>query len=145
MRSDDLIEAVEGDAKGTYTRPEVLKLLRAASNIRDTIRVEHIRRGDVFWHHLVGGKVRPWLCLRVNDGLVTAVALSSGDKAPRMIQSEARNWPGAWIGTAVCLIEADTARMAVSRPYDNADHINQIEDRLEGLLALGGKRRRAKK
>ena len=126
--------------KSNYTKGEVRHILNDASQktggCTSTTDVDKVRRGDVFIHKLVGGKVRPWIVLSVRSGLVAAVSMSSGDSAPRMIKGKCRLWPGSWIGTTVSLFEEDTARQCVSRPYTNSKHLREVEAHIAELYGL---------
>lgn len=144
-----LMQEVDGVSKSNYTKGEVKTILNniaqtcgesvatpEAEGCRAPAEITSIRRGDVFIAKMVGGKVRPWIVLRVSDGIITAVAMSSGDKAPNMIRSQCRLWPGNWIGTTVSLFDASHARQEVTRPYTNAKHLREIEMHLVQSFGL---------
>lgn len=141
-----LMDEIEACKQGTYTKGEVKTLLNHifmirpadgrpqgvpeswdADGCRSPARVTSLQRGDVFIAKTVGGKVRPWIVLRVQDEVVSAVAMSSGDKAPRMIQSKCRLWPGGWIGATITLFDVEVAVSEVTRPYTNFAHLAEIE------------------
>lgn len=89
--------------------------------------LDELRRGDVFISKAVGGKVRPWIVLRISDETVTAISMSSGDKAPNMTRSECRYWPGSWIGSTLAQFPSETALAEVTRPYTNSAHLKEVE------------------
>ena len=136
MQRDDAVKAISENVKDKYSKAEVLNLLRALEKDHESTVVEELRRGDVFWHKLVGGKIRPWIALSVRSELVVAVAMSSGDSAPRMIQAQCRYWQGSWVGTTTTLVNAEEAQKSVTRPYTNLDHLTEIEARIAGLYDL---------
>ena len=147
-RATRLMEEVRGSELATYTRGQVIDVLNSVAAAGHTCAdslttVHHMQRGDVFIAKLVGGKVRPWVTLRVFDALVVAVGLSSGDSAPRMVKSQCRFWPGAWIGTTVSLFNEESVRHSVSRPYTALKHLREIEGGLAGLFGL--RRQRVRK
>lgn len=140
---DEVHKAVSEAVKGTYNKADVLKILLSLEALHETTVVDDLRRGDVFWHKVVGGKKRPWVTLSVRSDLVVAVAMSSGDSAPRMIPAQCRFWAGTWLGTTTTLVEAETARQAVTRPYSNLDHLRELEAHiaeLQGLRPFKGRR-----
>lgn len=144
-RAERMICEVRDDDRQSYTKGEVAEFLSrivAAGNTSadSLIEVARMQRGDVLIARLVGGKIRPWVTLSVKEGLVTAVAMSSGDKAPRMIQSQCRLWPGGWVGTTVSLFDEAIVRLSVSRPYTAATHLREIEGRLASLYGLRRKK-----
>ncbi len=140
---DILQEAVAENVKGSYSKAEVLNLLNSLEHEHEVTVVDAIRRGDVFWHKVVGGKKRPWITLSVRSDLVVAVAMSSGNSAPRMVQAQCRFWAGSWIGTTTTLVNAEEARQSITRPYTNLEHLREIEAHvaeLHGLRSIKGRR-----
>lgn len=130
-----LIAAVEESTTGTYTKAETLSLIKSVSTDRDVIEVEQIRRGDVFWHKLVGGKMRPWIALHVNEHSVVAVCLSGGETAAEMTKADCRFWPGDWIGNTISIFRPEEARRAVTRPFTNAQQLADVEAKLIGIFS----------
>lgn len=133
----------EAGLKKTYLGGDVKtmlnKLATAADNetrgpVEDTCRapitVKSVRRGDVFIASTYGGKVRPWVVLRVRGEMVDALAFSSGDKAPELEQSRCRYWPGAWLGSATAVFSLAHATKEVTRPYTDLPHLAEIENRI---------------
>lgn len=140
---DAVMKAVKDNVKGTYSKAEVMSLLNSLEHEHEAVEVEAIRRGDVFWHKVVGGKMRPWIALSVRSDLVVGIAMSTGDSAPRMVPAQCRFWGGRWVGTTTTLVKADDARMAVTRPYTNPEHLREIEAHLaelHGLRPIKGRR-----
>lgn len=88
----------------------------------------------MFISKAVGGKIRPWIVLRIADEVVTAVGMSSSDSAPNMIRSDCRYWPGCWIGTTLSQFDLERAQAEVMRPYTNLNHLRHIEERVYGLM-----------
>lgn len=143
-----LSEVSASKIKKTYTPGEVRNILETIANAKDTvtvasddtcrapIKLDKVSRGDVFIHKLVGGKVRPWVVLRVSENMVTAVALSSGDSAANMIQARCRLWKGSWIGTAVSQFDMDHAAQEVTRPYTNHAHLSEIENHIAAGMGM---------
>lgn len=147
-RAARLIQEVRESDRETYARGQVIDVLNSVAAAGHTCAdslttVQNMQRGDVFIAKLVGGKIRPWATLRVFDALVAAVGLSSGDSAPRMVKSQCRFWPGAWLGTTVSLFNEEAVRHSVSRPYTNLSHLREIEGQLAALYGL--RRRRVRK
>lgn len=140
-----LIDEIKAGGKAKFERHEVNKILNqiamrpdtdGANGCRAPATVKELRRGDVFIGAMVGGKVRPWITLRVTDHAVTAVSMSSGDSAPNMIQSKCRYWPSNWIGSTVSQFAPDAAKREVMRPYTNAAHLNEVENILAAKLGF---------
>lgn len=140
-----LIDEIKEGEKVQFSRGEVNAILNAiamrpetdgASGCRAPTTVKELRRGDVFIGAMIGGKVRPWIALRVTDHAVTAVCMSSGDSAPNMIQSKCRYWPSNWIGSTVSQFAPDAAKREVMRPYTNAAHLNEVEKALAAKLGF---------
>jgi hypothetical protein len=134
--------------KRNYSGAEVKTILNtiacmkdAAQLVEDTCRapisVEKLRRGDVFIAGTYGGKPRPWVVLRVRPEAVDATAMSSGEKAPDLVQSKCRLWPGSWLGSAVASFRMDVATREVTRPYTNLAHLSEIEAAIYGRVAPG--------
>ncbi|MDE4176375.1 hypothetical protein PXK01_19640 [Phaeobacter sp. PT47_59] len=142
-RAKRLMIEVSGSSKETYSKGDVKTMLnsiagasdgpgRAAGPISDEgcrapACLDELRRGDVFIAKAVGGKVRPWIVLRVTDDVVTAVSMSSGDSAPNMVRSECRYWPGGWIGSTLAQFPIEKALAEVTRPYTNLPHLRAVE------------------
>lgn len=134
------------DGEGSHIlRKDVLKLLNVATE-GCAIEVASIRRGDVFWHKLVGGKIRPWVALSCREGLVVAASLSNSAAdvgIPRPVKADCRFW-GGYICTTVSLFHEDEVRKYVAHPYTNLDHLREVEAHIASLLTLrtlpGGKR-----
>lgn len=130
--------------KKSYTQGEVKTLLHAIETLQDktpgpTVSmspVEDIQRGDVFIAPGVGGKNRPWAVTRVYEDYVVAIALSSGDKAPNMIEIDCRFWQGSWIGSASAQFPIQMAQKGVTRPLTNLDQLAEAEAAL--IRALTG-------
>ena len=130
-RAERLVREINADSKETYTRIEVVKLLNAVNacgRVWNALKSgETVQRGDVFLAKVTGGKTRPWICLSSSDGLITAVGMSSGDHAPKMIASQARYWSSNWIGSTVSMFREKEVREFVTLPYNNRDHLREIE------------------
>lgn len=133
---DVLHSLIAENVKANYSKAEVLKLIKSVELEHEVVEVEEIRRGDVFWHKLVGGKRRPWIVLSVKSDIVLAVALSTGDSAPRMVQAKCRFWAGRWVGTTTTLVTADLAKQSVTRPYTDREHLREIEAHIAELYGL---------
>lgn len=140
-----LIDEIKAAKKTTFDRREVNEILNQIAHrpdiggdtgCRAPTTVKELRRGDVFIGAMVGGKVRPWIALRVRDHAVTAVCMSSGDRAPNMTQSKCRYWPSNWIGSTVSQFTPDAAKREVMRPYTNAAHLNEVEKALAAKLGF---------
>lgn len=97
------------------------------STCRDPISVTELQRGDVFIHKLVGGKVRPWVVLKVFEDHVTAVALSTGEHVPGSVPSKCRLWKDSWICPTVTNVSMEFATKEVTRPYTALRHLDEIE------------------
>lgn len=107
-----------------------------STTCRQPISVNDLRRGDVFIHKLVGGKVRPWIVLKIHDDTVTCVAMSSGETVPNSVQSQCRYWPESFICPTVTSVNLKAATKEVTRPYTNLAHLSEIENLLrEGLFS----------
>jgi len=77
-----LMGEIESASKSSYTKGDVKAILNMIAQMEDvevvaaddtcrgTTSVACLRRGDVFIHKLVGGKVRPWVVLRLLRALV---------------------------------------------------------------------------
>lgn len=78
--------------------------------------VLQVRRGDVFIAPGVGGKKRPWAILNVRGDVVTATAMSSGNKAPNLVQTECRFWRGSWVGGATAQFPVQMVVSHITRP-----------------------------
>lgn len=102
-----------------------------AAQIEDTcrapVKLDALRRGDVFIAKVTGGKARPWVVLAVCGENVSAVTMSSANSAPNLEPSRCRFWPHSWIGTTVSLFEIEYAGREVTRPYTNLPHLREIE------------------
>ena len=145
QKAERLMQQVSDASKSHYTPGEVRHILNNIATTTDLHyageEVVAVKRGDTFIAKVTGGKYRPWVVLSVRDEIVCAVAMSSGDRAPRMLKSQCRLWPRAWIGTTVSLFDHDLARKAVSRPYTNAKHLREVEAHVAGLMGLRTLRR----
>lgn len=130
-----LMSELDAKQKTSFTRGEVKSILNsiymlpAISDVgcRAPAAVEGLQRGDVFIYSNMGGKVRPWIALRVIGDAVSACPISSGDSAPCMIKAQCRLWPGAWIGPTIALFKVENALREVTRPYTNLAHLKEIE------------------
>jgi len=107
--------------------PEGETSVEPPSTCRDPISVTELQRGDVFIHKLVGGKVRPWVVLKVFEDRVTAVAMSTGDHVPGAEKSKCRLWKDSWICPTVTNVSIETATKEVTRPYTALRHLDEIE------------------
>lgn len=131
-------EIKEGD-QSSFTKGEVRAILNHIAvckvgleyapndSAKGTVSTAGVKRGDVFIAHAIGGKIRPWITLRVDGEAVRALAMSSGDKAPDMVKSECHLWPGSWISTTISSFTLQHATQDVSRPYTNLRHLAQVE------------------
>jgi len=155
--AERLMGEVERDAKRQYSKGEVKTLLNTIAQrpepekaapkpqvieegqSRAPTKVEELRRGDVFIAKFVGGKIRPWIVLQVNEKVVTALAMSSGDHAPNMVPSQCRLWPGRWVGTTVSQFPADLAMAEVTRPYTNWAHLRELEEHVARCIGMAVK------
>lgn len=139
-RAERFLSEINANQKEQYGRVEIQHLLKGVIGAGDLWnglrRIETIQRGDVFIAKVVGGKIRPWIALSSKAGVVSAVAMSSGDRAPRMIKSKARYWAGSWISATVSLFEEAEVRDRVSLPYNNRDHLREIEAHCARELGL---------
>jgi hypothetical protein len=117
-----MIEAAlaKAPANDTFAEP-------AASTCRDPISVTELQRGDVFIHKLVGGKVRPWVVLKVFEDHVAAVSLSTGESVPGSTRSKCRLWKDSWICPTVTNVSMDFATKEVTRPYTALRHLDEVE------------------
>ena len=144
QRAIRLIAEIESASPQHYTKGEVKTILNSIAQIQDRasgalnaaapdegcrgpVETKTLLRGDVFIAKLVGGKVRPWIALRITGKVVVAVAVSSGDHFPGAIPAKCRFWPGNWIGSTVSLFDLAVAVQEVTRPYTNARHLQEIE------------------
>lgn len=144
-----LMAEVDLAAKANYTKGEVKVILNNITQTADAIpalteaedagscrspaKVARLYRGDVFIHKTVGGKVRPWIVLRVDSDQAVAVGMSSGNHFPNAMASQCRLWPDNWIGATITTVELDRACAEVTRPYTNMRHLAEIE----AILAAG--------
>jgi len=103
---------------------------------RAPTKVGELRRGDVFIATAIGGKVRPWIVLFVDDGFVSAVSLSTGDSAPNMTKSQCRYWARNWIGSTIAQFTLDHATQEVTRPYTNLVHLSEVQGQLIDRMRL---------
>lgn len=136
-RAARLMGEIGDGQKATYTKGEVKAILNSvigavepnvsADGCRAPASINSLRRGDVFIAKAIGGKVRPWIVLRVSDGIVTAVSLSSGDSAPNMTRADCRYWENSWIGSTIAQFDMDLATAEVTRPYTNLAHLRDVE------------------
>jgi len=139
-RAARLMREIDEASKAAYTKGEVKAILNNLAQMqgpppedapdlgcRSPAKVDALRRGDVFIAKAIGGKVRPWIVLRIGEKTVSAVAMSSGDKAPAMVLSRCRYWPGNWIGTTLSLFAIEVATQEVTRPYTDDRHLREIE------------------
>lgn len=139
QRARRLMGEIEASNKGTYSKGDVKLILNQFSSMdappqadicetcRAPAEVGDLRRGDVFIHKLVGGKVRPWIVLSCDGRVVRAVAMSSGDKVPDCVQAKCRLWPGAWITSTLATVSVEFASAEVTRPYTNLRHLAEVE------------------
>lgn len=149
-RADRIMTMVKNAQKQTFSRGELVSILNyiAACSVPDAedlgcrapITVKSIRRGDVFIHKLIGGKVRPWVTLRVDEDHVIALALSHMDHGVGSIPAESPYWAKNWIGMTAAKIKLEDACREVTRPYANAAHLNFVERKVVEALRLGEKR-----
>jgi len=142
---EELIEGVLGrmENKSHYTRGELRHALNILLNLmpmdvesyksRMPTSVEDLHRGDVFLHKTFGGKIRPWIVLKVMEDCVLAVPMSSTGLVPRSVPSQCRLWKGH-IGVGAVLIPLESARKEVTRPYTNHKHLDQVEDAVVATL-----------
>lgn len=157
-RADRLMGEVEKEAKTHFTKGEVKALINhfavtnfapdrgeeADTGCRAPIMLADLSRGDVFIAKVLGGKVRPWITLHVEDGVVTAVPLSSGESAPNMIKAQCRFWPSNWIGTTIAQFHLEVAVQEVSRPYTNRNHLKEVERHIAANIGMKPYRPRKK-
>ena len=142
----DLMNAVESNPKGSYSKGEVKTILNSVSGTDfGSIEVDHLKRGDVFSATMVGGKRRPWLTLSVRGGMVVAVAITSATDIPGARPARCRYWPGSYVGSTVSVFDHDFARKSFIRPYSNAADIREIEAELFELHQLRPRPKPAKK
>jgi hypothetical protein len=130
----EMMRGIDENPRANYTAGDVKSMLNrfagfgeAVSSCREPVAVVDLRRGDVFIHKLVGGKVRPWIVLRVSGEFVSAVAMSKSGSARGMIPSQCRLWPDQFIGVTLSAIPFDEAVQEVTRPYTNLPHLGEIE------------------
>ena len=123
-----------------YGKREVEKMLDSAiskledagvpdmsETCRGPIQIETLRRGDVFIHKLIGGKVRPWIVLKDKGEFVIAVSMSSSKCIPGAIKSKCRLWPNSWITPTITTVSKEFALKEVTRPYTDHAHLEKIE------------------
>ena len=149
-RAVRLSSEVDRAQKNSYTPGEVKAILNSISQMpsrevpfgvaedagtcRLPVEFPAVRRGDVFIARTVGGKVRPWVTLRVRGEIVYAVALSSKDTSPGVTPSRCRYWPNSFLGITVAAFAMDTARQEVTRPYTAHSHLVEVEEALASVL-----------
>lgn len=140
---ENWLKRVEGSDQKQYGAKEITTMINAAierapsddaladsvsqQSCRHTVKVENMRRGDVFIHKLVGGKLRPWIVLEVEETSVVAIAMSSSDCIPNAMKSECRLWAGSWITPTITNVSIELASKEVTRPYTNARHLAEVE------------------
>ena len=139
---ENWLKRIEKSDQKSYGKRELETMIKSAiakvnegtndalAECRQPMKVNELRRGDVFLHKLVGGKLRPWIALRIEDNTVVAVAMSSGDSIPNAIKSQCRYWSGSWIPPTVTNVRMDVALEEVTRPYTNLAHLAEIEQEI---------------
>lgn len=157
-RARRLMEVVSAASTGHYTKGEVKAMLNAIAQspdidadpvpppapaeldigCRGPIAARTIRRGDVFIGSVFGGKVRPWVVLRVAGSAVVAMPLtSSAHDYPGTTPALCRLWRGSSIGSSISTFPLDLALREVTRPYTEARHLRWAEQRAFRLLRTG--------
>lgn len=139
-----LMSEIDAANKSTYQRGEVKTILnhftsKAVSAVeegcRSTASVPDLRRGDVFIAKMVGGKLRPWIVLKVEAEIVVALCMTSGESAPACQPSECRLWPSSWLGSTISAFPHSAACAEVTRPYTNLAHLAKAEAAVAALHA----------
>lgn len=143
-----MMEHLREKGKDSYAKGDIISMMNEISTAPDyetpdpydTCRgpfvAKELRRGDVFISTFAGGKVRPWVTLTVQREVVTALAMSSGDKIPNMVKSQCRFWPSSWIAPTVSQWPLEIALQQVTRPYTNLEHLGEIEQHVGNVLGL---------
>lgn len=153
-RASEYMEAIRGSTTGHYAKGEVLSMLNTIAQCPTTAKIDPIqtpedddtgimsvevpqlRRGDVVWFKLVGGKGRPWVVLHSDGATVVAIAMSTGEHVPGSAASQCRFWPRSYLGTTVAVLDHEEARKRATRPYTNLRHLREFETELSKLTRL---------
>lgn len=143
QRAKRFMSDLEASGKATYQKGEVKTILNTiaqaaddpnradedddAIGCRSPFKADSVKRGDVFISKALGGKVRPWVVLRVSGDTVYACPMSSKDSSPGMIKSECRFWPNSWIGPSAVCFSMEWATREVTRPFTKPKQLAEIE------------------